>query len=249
MGKPRKRAQARLSVPQYMRCCDWLRDNWATVEEKRPSRFQLCGMMCEALGFRVPDSSLSKVLEAIDKTLPAAAPKPAADENGFLRKTDRVRILCRVVRELYTRLGETPPPVLDKLIIGYSMARQDKELAADETEVRPVPDAIRQATDKLVKDARELEAAFTGAKSRTEGLQKAAPRQPSATELGQAKDKLQRLSAELHNCNQLSKQSLLRNLDQHSLNTLRKANELDNQLVIALSNGVAVTERHLRGGL
>lgn len=249
MSESKKKPLSRLTVPQYVHCCDWLRDNWAKIEEQRPSRFQLCGMMREALGFRIPVSSLMKALEAIDKTMPVAPVKPLVDDNGFLRKTDRVRILCRVVRELYTRLGETPPPVLDKLIVGYSAIRQDKELDEVEPAAKSQAAAGTKALKELAEAVRDYETGHDEAESRKAAAKEQQPTPATSPELERAKEKLQRLSKQLKNNDNLSKQSLLRQLDVRSLNALKKANELDNQLVLALSSGVVVTERHLRGGL
>lgn len=99
---PKRRTYKKLTLPQQVKCTDWLRQNWAEVQEGRPTYAELCGQMSAALGFKVPLASGPALVEAIGF-------KWHAGERSPSKKQDRPRLLAKAVCDLYQRLGEPCP--------------------------------------------------------------------------------------------------------------------------------------------
>jgi hypothetical protein len=214
----KKKTAVRLTLTQVMRSCDWLRANWAMIEEKRPTRYQLCGMLREALEFRVSDSSLTKLLEAIGKPLPTAlAVRPKRTPENY---TDRLRTLAKVVESLYVSLGVEPPQELLGLIDhrrteAYKERRRDR-LAGDATPAASSPEEPPKPPEPAAPPA-------TISKSK-----------PSRKELRLARRALEHAIAEARTEHiptiMLTEDELFAKLGPRSLDTLRRGGQLDSLL-------------------
>jgi hypothetical protein len=229
-----KPVAARLSTAQLYQCCDWLKTNWEMIEEQRPARYQIAGQMQEALGFRVSGGSLPKLAEAIGKTLPTARPRKVKETRKYV---DRTAILAKIVRILFTKLGEDEPEDLQAIIAGRRSKRTRRKAEAE-----PAPE-----TDEAAEYEYELDGSAEPAPAPATPPTPAVAR-PSRREVDKAKRKLretaQRLRSQLGV--EATDQQIFDRLDVRLVDTLRRANELDNQLILAGFDGV-VTERQLRG--
>ena len=111
MAKPKQR----MTLEQYYKIIGWLKENRHRIHQSNDTQLEVCGQAENALGFRVPITSIQKCGKIAKIKWPKSPPEPAP----VPLEREAIIILIGAISGLYVETGKTVPAELANLQTTY----------------------------------------------------------------------------------------------------------------------------------
>lgn len=105
----------RLTVEQYIQITDWLKENKHRIHSSVSTQLEICEESGQALGFKVPITSIQRCGKIAGIKWPKSPPKPPP----VPIEREAIIILIGAIAGLYVETGRTMPESLANLKTAY----------------------------------------------------------------------------------------------------------------------------------